>query len=178
MAGHWVRVLSRKPSVASPQLDGEMSRGDLRDPASLNCGDGAMEVVVHCASDVTSPVDVDVDGTRHLLTAMRDVGVPHMVHVSIVGVDRVPLRYYRAKLQVEAIIEAHQVPWTIQRATHFHPFIDTMLTRQARYPVIACACGMRFQPIAVGDGADRLVQHVDTGPSGMTPDIGGPRYYR
>lgn len=176
--GHRVRVLSRNPSGARfPGVDVETSRGDLRDPASLAAAlakKEATEAVVHCASDVTSPTDVDVHGTAHLLTAMRQVGVPHLVHVSIVGVDRVPLRYYRAKRQVESIIEAQEVPWTIQRATQFHPFLDALLIRQARYPVLTCPRGLRYQPIAVGDVADRLVQHVNSGPAGNAPDIAGP----
>jgi uncharacterized protein YbjT (DUF2867 family) len=174
-AGHHVRVLSRAPSRAAAVLTGvELCHGDLRDQATLHPALSSAEVVVHCASDVRLANDVDVAGTTNLVSVMRGLEVAHLVYVSIVGVDRVPLRYYRAKRNVEAIIENQSAPWTIQRATQFHPFIETMLNASARMPFIACPQGLRFQPIGVDQAAARLVQHVATGPAGMAPDLGGP----
>jgi len=174
-AGHEVRVLSRNPSGAPASLgEVQLCRGDLRDPTTLPDALSTAEVVVHCATDPRSASDVDVTGTANLVRAMHTVGVGHLVHVSIVGVDRVPMRFYRAKRQAELIVEQQPVPWTVQRATQFYPFLDRMLTRLARLPIIACPRGLRFQPIAVEDVAARLVQHVSSGPSGMAPDLGGP----
>ena len=172
-AGHQVRVLSRTPRP-HPRPEVEMWRGDLTEPASLTGALAAVDTVVHCASDVRSAAEVDVAGTTSLLRVMHDLGVPHLVHVSIVGVDRVPIRYYRAKHEVESLVAEGRVPWTLQRATQFHSFIDAMLARSARLPVIASPRGLRFQPIAVADVADRLVAHVAAGPSGTAPDLGGP----
>lgn len=173
--GHGVRVLTRDPDRATAAHTGaELLRGDLRDPTSLHTALSSIEVVVHCASDVDSVDDVDVAGTANLVGAMRGHEVTHLIYVSIVGVDRVPLRYYRAKRNVELIIEGQSVPWTIQRSTQFHPFIETMLAGSARMPLIACPYGVRFQPIDVEQVADRLVHHVTAGPVGMAPDLGGP----
>jgi uncharacterized protein YbjT (DUF2867 family) len=175
-AGHEVRVLSRNPSGAPAGLGGaDVCRGDLRDPASLPAALSTVEVVVHCATDSRSATDVDIAGTATLARAAAAAGVGHLVHVSIVGVDRVPIRFYRAKREAETTIEEQSIPWTIQRATQFHPFVDGMLARSARLPFIACPRGLRFQPIAVQDVADRLVQHVASGPSGRAPDLGGPQ---
>ena len=174
-AGHRVRVLSRDPSRAPLALtDADLCQGDLRDPATLTPALSAAQVVVHCASDVRSSQEVDVSGTANLAGVMRDLGIAHLIYVSIVGVDRLPLKYYRAKRVVEAMIDSHGVPWTIQRATQFHPFIETLLLRSARMPLIACPRGLRYQPIAVEAVADRLVEHVTAGPTGMAPDLGGP----
>jgi uncharacterized protein YbjT (DUF2867 family) len=174
-ARHEVRVLSRDPSGAPAGLgEAQLCHGDLRDPSSLPDALSTAQVVVHCATDPRSATDVDVTGTANLVRAMHTVGVGHLVHVSIVGVDRVPIRLYRAKRQAELIVEEQHVPWTIQRATQFHPFLHRMLTQTARLPLIPCPRGLRFQPIAVEDVAARLVQHVASGPSGMAPDLGGP----
>jgi uncharacterized protein YbjT (DUF2867 family) len=173
-AGHEVGVLSRSPSAATTPEGAQAHRGDLRDPASLSGALADAEAVVHCATDPRSAGDVDVAGTANLARAASAAGVGHLVHVSIVGVDRVPLRFYQAKLQAESTIAGQGVPWTIQRATQFHPFVDGLLERSARLPFIACPRGLRFQPIAVEDVAARLVEHVATGPAARAPDLGGP----
>ena len=172
--GHQIRVLTRNPSRARAVAGSELLCGDLTDPASLRRALSGAQVVVHCASDIKSAQDVDVRGTLSLTEAMRDLGVGHLIYVSIVGVDRLPIRYYRAKWDVETIIRSQDVPWTIQRTTQFHPFIETMLTRSAGLPLIACPSGLRYQPIAVEEVADRLVHHVSAGPVGMAEDLGGP----
>jgi uncharacterized protein YbjT (DUF2867 family) len=79
---------------------------------------------------------------------MREAGCGHLVYVSIVGVDRIPLAYYQAKLDVERRIEGQQaVPWTIQRATQFHPFVAAALTKLMRLPVLPLPSALRFQPV-------------------------------
>ncbi|QDO89986.1 NAD-dependent epimerase/dehydratase family protein [Ornithinimicrobium ciconiae] len=172
-AGHRVRVLSRDPSRASSVRDVEPWAGDLRALPSLGPALSDVETVVHCASDVRSPVEVDVAGTANLVAAMRGLDVRHLVYVSIVGVDQIPIKYYRAKRDVESIVEHQNVPWTIQRATQFHPFVAEMLAKSARRPLIACPRGLRFQPVAVEEVADRVVQHVESGAAGRAADLGG-----
>ena len=55
-----------------------------------------VDAVVHAASCPGH----DVAQARTLLDALRGAGAPHLVFVSIVGVDRVPLGYYRDKVRV------------------------------------------------------------------------------
>lgn len=172
---HEVRVLSRDPSRTSARrADVELHRGDLRDAESLAPALSGVDAVVNCATDLRSPADVDLAGTANLAHAMQAVGAGHLVQVSIVGVDRVPLGFYRIKRQAEQVVEEQDVPWTIQRFTQFHPFVDDLVARSARLPVVPAPRGLRFQPIAVEDAADRLVQHVTRGPSGRASDLGGP----
>ena len=175
VAGHRVRVLSRDPSRSSTLHGAELCAGDLRQRASLRPALSDVETVVHCASDVRSPDEVDVAGTSNLVEAVRGLDVGHLVYVSIVGVDQIPIRYYRAKRDVESIVENQSVPWTIQRATQFHPFVAEMLAKSARRPFIACPTGLRFQPIAVEKVANRLAHHVEAGATGKAADLGGPQ---
>jgi uncharacterized protein YbjT (DUF2867 family) len=43
--------------------------------------------------------------------------VAHLVYISIVGIDRVPMSYYRVKLEEERLVESSGLAWTILRAT-------------------------------------------------------------
>lgn len=173
-AGHRVRVLSRDASRSSTVTDVELCVGDLRALASLRPALSDVDVVVHCASDVRSPDEVDVAGTSNLVEAMRGLDVGHLVYVLIVGVDQIPITYYRAKRDVESIIKSESVPWTIQRTTQFLPFVAEMLATSARWPFIACPTGLRFQPIAVEQVANRVAHHVEAGAAGKAADLGGP----
>jgi nucleoside-diphosphate-sugar epimerase len=96
-AGRPVRVLSRRPRAATGGAPVEWVVGNLATGAGVARAVGGAGVIVHCA---TSPWArrVDVGGTGRLLEAARLAGSPHLVYISIVGVDRVPFRYYRAKL--------------------------------------------------------------------------------
>jgi uncharacterized protein YbjT (DUF2867 family) len=178
---HAVRVLSRQPNPA-PSVLGEAGavqhvRGDLRDAASLAPALAGVDAVIHCASDPRHSKDVDVAGTAHLTEAMQAAGAAHLVYVSIVGVDSIPLGYYRAKWETERVVEQSTVGFTVQRATQFPQLLDTIITQLSRSPVLPAPRGLRFQPIHPGDLARRLVQHVDRGPTGRAPDLGGPEVH-
>ncbi|MFF5219678.1 SDR family oxidoreductase [Micromonospora sp. NPDC000212] len=60
---------------------------------------------------------VDMLATRRLALAAGHAGVGQLVYVSTVGVDRVPLAYYRHKLAAERVVAAGPAPWTVLRAT-------------------------------------------------------------
>jgi uncharacterized protein YbjT (DUF2867 family) len=47
----------------------------------------------------------------------------------------------------------------------------------ARLPVLPVAAGFRFQPVDVGEVADRLVELALGTPAGMVPEMGGPHVY-
>jgi uncharacterized protein YbjT (DUF2867 family) len=183
-AGHDVRVLTRGGTTSGPPASGSPGtaparvHGDLTASAGLADALADVEVVVHCASDPRRPKAVDVAGTERLVgAATRGGRRPHFVYVSIVGVDRIPWSYYRAKLQAEEIVRGSGLPCTVQRATQFHPFLAQMLWQLARTRVMALPRGFRFQPVAPADVADRLVAHVQDGPCGRADDLGGPQVH-
>ena len=86
------------------------------------------------------------------------------------GVDRHPYSYYRAKWAAEQVLEAGEVPLTIQRATQFHDLLHRLLSMT----ISGLPFGATFQPIDVSEVAGRLVELVDAGPAGRAEDIGGP----
>jgi uncharacterized protein YbjT (DUF2867 family) len=167
--GQRVRVLTHRAPTAD-----DMVQGDLRDGTGLGAALDGVDAVVHCASDPRASAEVDLTGTRRLVDAALGAGSPHLVYVSIVGVDRIPWRHYRAKYDAERLVAGSGLPWTIQRATQFHPFLATMLEQLARPPVLLVPHSFRFQPVDPADVADRLVQQVASGPAGRAPDFGGP----
>jgi uncharacterized protein YbjT (DUF2867 family) len=175
-AGHTVRVLSRRPAAPGSVVDTAVDAvvGDLATGAGLDAALRGVDAVVHSASDPRDPQRVDVEGTGRLVGAARRAGEPHLVHVSIVGIDRIPWPYYRAKLAAERAVEASGLPWTVLRATQFHEFTDDLLARLTRLPVVPAPRGWRFQPVDVGEVAARLAAAVDAGPAGRLPDLGGP----
>jgi len=163
--GHDVRVLSRRPGAGT-------HHGDLSTGAGVEAAVRGASVVVHAASDTRRFGRRDERQTRHLLAACS--GVDHLVYISIVGIDRIPYSYYRAKLRVEEIIASSGVPHSILRATQFHELMDVGLGFLSRLPVAPLPLDFRFQPLAAAEAADHLAR-LATGPvAGRVPDVGGP----
>jgi len=169
--GHRVRALSRKPRTATGRET--WVTGDLTTGAGIAEAVRDVDVVVHCATDVRRPKN-DIAGTRHLLDALSATR-SHLIYVSIVGIDRVPLPYYKTKLAVEGLVERADVPWTILRATQFHDLARTMFQALARVPVMPLPAGMSLQPVDVTDVADRLAELAAEPPRGRATDLGGPQ---
>ncbi|MEW1637186.1 NAD(P)H-binding protein [Streptomyces sp. NPDC093801] len=162
--GHEVRALSRS-SAAYPV--------DLRDGSGLDAALAGVQVVVHCAS---SPRGGDDAAAGHLIDAVRRAGtVTNLVYISIVGVDVVPFGYYRTKLRVERMLEGSGLGVTILRTTQFHDLVARVTASLAKLPVVAVPKGVRVQPIAVEEVADRLAELAGEAPSGRVPDMGGPQ---
>ena len=173
-AGVPVRVLSRRDRSPAAPPEAQWAVGNLLTGDGLSEAVTGARAVVHCASDPRRPDD-DLDAAVQLLLAARAAAVPHLVYVSIVGVDRVPFAYYKAKHRVEEIVEDGGVPWTILRATQFHDFVATLLDYLSRGPVALAPAGMSDQPVDVREVATRLLQLVAAGPSGRVEDLGGPQ---
>lgn len=172
-AGYTVRVMSRQ-AAAPNQLTGvEWAQADLETGVGLTQALAGVDGVVHTASQVLKR-QVDVDGTGRLLEAAGKVGVEQFVYISIVGVDQIDFGYYKNKLAAERLIEASGLPWTIQRATQFHSFVDLILGSLTRLPLAFMPRQWQFQSIAGADVADQLLAAVQEGAAGRLPDIGGP----
>ncbi len=175
-AGHTVRIMSRgaRPAGADPAL--EWAQAELETGRGLERAVAGAEVIVHCASSPRRRTwQADVEGTRRLLAAAAGAATGHFFYISIVGVDRIPLGYYKAKLATEKIIEETGVPWSVLRATQFHTLIDMFLSVLIRPPAGLLPGDLQFQPIDAGEVAERMVQHLAGGPAGRLPDIGGPQ---
>jgi uncharacterized protein YbjT (DUF2867 family) len=69
-----------------------------------------------------------------------------VIYVSIVGCDRSPFRYYRAKYACELVLERSKLPVTVVRATQFHTLVASVARALTVGPVSFVARGMSFQP--------------------------------
>ncbi len=166
--GHKVAITSRNPSAPAP--DGvAVHEVDMKSGKGLAEAVAGASTIVHAASSPWGAKKVEVTGAGHLLEAIGDAR-PHLLYVSIVGVDRHPYSYYRAKWGAEQAFMAGEVPWTIQRATQFHNLLHQLLSMK----VSGLPYGSTFQPIDVSEVVRRLAELVTAGPSGKAEDIGGP----
>ncbi|MCA2246863.1 SDR family oxidoreductase [Mycobacterium intracellulare] len=162
-AGKDVRVLSRgrRPNQ---RADVEHVVGDVQTGAGLDAALDGVDTIVHC-----------VYPTEHLVAAAKRAGSPHLLYVSIVGIDRVPFAFYRRMLANERTIAESGVPWTVLRATQFHDLIAFVLRVLAKPPVMALPSGLKFQPVDVRDVGERLAGLALGEPIGRAPDFGGPQ---
>jgi uncharacterized protein YbjT (DUF2867 family) len=169
-AGHRVRALSRKPHVGYTGV--HWAQGDLLSGNGIDAALDGIEVVIHCATQATR--DKDVVSATNLISAARRAGVRNIIYVSIVGIDRIPLPYYKAKLRVEEALAASGLGHTIIRVTQFHDLIEKMFSFQRFSPALFTVKGVRFQPIDTRDVARHVISLIDEEPGGRVDDIGGP----
>lgn len=168
-AGLEVRALSRRPGGDSAGVT--WWTGDLKTGAGLDKALDGVDRVVHCASSQKG----DADAARNLLEAMGRSSVADLVYISIVGVDRLPLGYYKSKLETERMIASSDRRSTILRTTQFHNLVERGCRALSTLPFCFVPSATSFQPIDVGEVADRLVE-LTTGEPGLgrVDDMGGP----
>ncbi|MET8352721.1 NAD(P)H-binding protein [Micromonospora sp. NPDC005206] len=175
--GVTIRATSRRPRAGG---EVEWVATDLATGEGLTEAVAGMDAVLHLASAPQGrrTYQVDVLGTRRLVVAAGAAGVRHLVYVSIVGVDRVPIPYYRHKLAAEQVVAAGPVPWSVLRATQFPQFLDDMLTASARLGLVIGDRAVLAQPIDPGEVAARLAARLVAGPLGGIEEYGGPQVLR
>ncbi|PRY68318.1 uncharacterized protein YbjT (DUF2867 family) [Glaciihabitans tibetensis] len=149
---------------------GHLVHGDLVSGHGVAAAVDGVDTVIHLA---TTNGKRDVAATQHLIAACEKAAVRHLIVISIVGVDEIPLGYYRAKLQIESLVGQSTVPHTIVRVTQFHSFVARLFAFQRWSPVVF-APTFSFQPISVDDVAVRLTELAEGDAAGRVSDIGGP----
>ena len=169
-AGHTVKQMSRRGTGPGGV------RGDLATGRDLGTAVAGAEVIVHAATDPRGdPWQVDVAGTRRLVEAVDRDRLRHLVYVSIVGIDRIPWGYYRAKFAAEQVLLASGLPVTLLRVTQYFHFVDFLLDTARRGPVLPVPMGWRVQPVDVGEVAQHLVTVAAAPPTGGVVEYGGPQ---
>lgn len=172
-AGADVHALSRR--ARAPQAGVTWHKGDLWTGEGVDAALAGVETIVHCASD---PFHTrrDLPAARRLVEAARRQGAPHLVYISIVGVDKIPYGYYKTKFAVERLIEDSGLPYTILRTTQFHTLPDMVFNVLTKVPgVVFQPRGLRDQPIDVEEVAERLAGlALGAGPARRVDDMGGP----
>jgi uncharacterized protein YbjT (DUF2867 family) len=173
--GHDVRLLSRsapsQPRAGVGHVAVDVTTGD-----GLAAGLDGVDAVVNAVDARKHAEEVLVEGTRRVAEAAARVGVGHVVGLSIIGCDRVPISYYRVKTAQEEAIRAGAVPWSILRANQFHELLATIFAAAARARVVP-AGRLPLQPVAAADVATALADIVERGPSGDSA-LAGPRVER
>jgi uncharacterized protein YbjT (DUF2867 family) len=179
-AGQKVRVLSRRAGESADAV--EYVTGDLATGAGIAAAVTGVETVVHAAGSAKG----DDVKARHLVRAAAEAGVRHVVYISVVGADRVPVTgradramfgYYAAKRAGEVAIADSGIPWTTLRATQFHDLVLLTARQMAKLPVLPVPSGTRVQPVDSAAVAARMVGLALGAPAGLVPDLGGPRVY-
>lgn len=175
-----VRVLSRREH--EPDTGIEYVVGDLTTGDGIEAAVAGVATIVHCGGN-NSGDDVM---TRHLVDAAGKAGVRHLVFISVVGADRMPVTsrtdramfgYFAKKRAAERIIADSGLPWTTLRASQFHELALIVSRSLAKLPVVPVMSGVRFQPVDIGEVADRLVELAMGEPAGLVPDLAGPVAY-
>jgi uncharacterized protein YbjT (DUF2867 family) len=180
-SGHQVRALSR--SGHGPDLPGvEPVAADLLTgsgvPAALAGTDAVVDLSNIATASYRRASRFYRAATRSLLAAERTAGVRHHVVLSIVGVDRFPTGYYRAKVDQEQIgataAAGAGVTHTIARVTQFHDFA-AMTYAGARLGPFVLAAPLHLRPVHLDDVAAHLLRLLEEPRPGRAPDLSGPQ---
>jgi len=168
-----VLALSRRVPRKLP--DGASHRRvDLTTGEGLEEALAGVEVVVDASnSDPRNAAPVLVEGTKRLLRAGAEAGPRHYVGVSIVGCEKVPMAYYKVKVEQEQAVAAGGVPWSLLAATQFHTLIDYLFKQDARFGIVRSGSA-RFQPVDAPLVAERVAAAAHADPAGRLPDVAGP----
>jgi NADH dehydrogenase len=187
-AGERVRALVRDAGGARvlDDVDCELARGDVTDPASLRAAAEGCTTVVHLVAILTGkPGDFDrvmTEGSRSLLDAARDAGVSRFVQMSALGTseatkDTIP--YYRAKWAIEEAVRSSGLGYAILRPSFvFAPDGGALaqFARVARLAPVTPVIGkgtQRLQPIWAYDLARAVVLAVRRSDD-LLVELGGP----
>src|SRR5260221_1436523 len=140
--GRNVRVLSRHPG--DPQEGVEYVAGDLVTNQGVGPAISGAEIVVHCAG--VGKIKEDTAQAQNLVVAAKRGGVRHLVGISVVGAERVPIRsavdrlmfaYFASQRAKERVIEQSGLPWNHLRATQFYDgFILAIVRAMAKMPIL------------------------------------------
>ena len=182
-AGHRIRVVSRHAHEPADGIEYVVS--DLAKDEGLDAAVDGAAIVVHCAG--VGKIKEDTAQAENVVPAAKRAGVRHLVTISVVGADRIPVMtpvdrslfaYFASQRAKEVIVSESGLPWTNLRATQFHDgFILLMVRAMSKLPVVVLPADFRFQPVDTDEVADNLAQLALGAPAGQAPDIAGPKIY-
>jgi uncharacterized protein YbjT (DUF2867 family) len=110
--------------------------------------------------------------SRTLMRVAASAGVRHIVALSIIGIDRVPIGYYQGKLRQEEILRESTAAVSVLRAAQFHEFPGQYL---ARFPgPLVVVPRWRTQPVAAQEVGAALARLATAAPVAMS-ELAGPR---
>jgi uncharacterized protein YbjT (DUF2867 family) len=179
-AGCAVRVLTRHNHKTEEGI--EHFTGDLATGQGIEAAVEGAGIIVFCAGSRTG----DTEQVKNLIPVAARAGTRHLLYISVVGADRVPLTngidramfaYFGSKVTTERMVADSGLPWTTLRATQFYDGLLPVAQQMAKLPVLPVPSGFRFQPIDTGEVAARLADLALGVPAGLVPEMAGPRVY-
>ncbi len=161
-----IRILSRHPRDPSPGV--EHVGGDVVKGIGLDTALEGVGTVVHLAGGANG----DDVAARNLTKTAREAAVDHLILISVVGADRMPIGYFRRKASAEREFRDSGVPWTILRVAQLHDFVLPMARSLSGLRL--APRGLRFEPVDGDDVAQRLVDLALGAPACRTYELAGP----
>jgi uncharacterized protein YbjT (DUF2867 family) len=132
-----------------------------------------VDVVIHAATSPRKDSDIiDVSGFNKFLDT--DQHIKHFIYPSIVGIEDIPMKYYRNKYQAEELLRNSSVPHTIVRATQFHSFVENLFLSKPLFKRYLVPGDIKIQSVDVDEFAAHLIRMINVGPQGKTEDFAGP----
>jgi NADH dehydrogenase len=185
--GHRVRAMVRtaKGAAALEDVDCELVRGDVTDPASLLAAARGVRTIVHLVAIVEgAPATFErvmAAGTGNLVEAARESGVRRIVLMSALGTTPgATVPYFRAKWAAEQAVAASGVEHVVLRPSFVFGHDGGLLPRLLRIarlapvtPVIGPGT-QRVQPIWIDDVVHAVRLGLDARVSGGPIELGGP----
>jgi NADH dehydrogenase len=194
--GHGVRIATRHPDQhavrrALMRAPGSIRlvEADIRDDTAVAAAvDGAAAVVnavgLYVEEGAATFEAVHVEAAGRVAEAVRDAGVPRLVHISGIGADpRSPSAYVRSRGLGEQVVREAFPAATILRPSAMFGETDGLignLRGLISSPVIPLfgRGRTRLQPVFVGDVANAVVETVETSwTAGRILELGGPEVY-
>jgi uncharacterized protein YbjT (DUF2867 family) len=173
-----VRVMSRKTAPKDMSSTREWVRADVITGDGIETALQDVDVIVNCVSSpVQNTYETDIVGMRRFLAQAKKIGVQYVVHISIIGIDRIIFPYYQYKLGAELVVVESGIPYLIARSAQFHGFVDYLLSplRDIEADEVAIPVDVRFQSIDTRDVAAHLAPHIiSRDVVGRLPEFGGP----
>ncbi|MEM1122889.1 MAG: ankyrin repeat domain-containing protein [Bacteroidota bacterium] len=170
-AKNWpITVGSRKQPLSRGNLGWQhFDLDDRNTPQHLN----GCDTLLHLATNTDPKADSDIRGCKQLLSVARKENIQKIIYISIVGVDQVPLKYFKNKQRVEQLIQSSGIPYSILRATQFHAFFEQEVKKHLHKSFIIIP-DLLYQPIATKVVAQKLIDLCQQPPINDITEIGGP----
>ncbi|MFD5213857.1 SDR family oxidoreductase [Microbacterium sp. NPDC058345] len=165
-AGRPVRILTRHPKTSEPGIE-HVAGDTVRDRGLDEALDG-VGTVLHLAGGAKG----DDVAARNLVAAAQRAGVGHLVLISVIGADRMPIGYFRMKAAAEQAFETSGIPFTILRVAQLHEFAVPIVKSLSGMRI--APRGLRFESVGVDDVAARLAELTLGEPAGRVADLAGP----
>jgi len=175
--GHAVVAASRHgkaPTSATGRVVDLRTGEGLR--KALNRDDVVIDVTNVQVTRAKPAIEAFTGMASQVVIAADAARVARVVVLSIVGIDDVPLGYYRGKLAQEAAYRLATTPVTVLRATQFHEFVGQVLPSMTKGG-IAFVPRSVIQPVAAADVATALLDAAEGPYVERAEDIGGPEIH-